>query len=128
MPARLRTLLPFALLTGLSLEARARADALPVGDTRAQADDEFNEGKRLMDAGDTAAACAKFAHSQELDPKLGRLLNLAFCHEQQGKTASAWSESGASPVVCRDAEGDLNASSMTSRQRARLSRNRRWSA
>lgn len=92
MPSRLRTLLPLALLAGLSLEARARADTPPAGDTRAQADDEFNEGKRLMDAGDTAAACAKFAHSQELDPKLGRLLNLAFCHEQQGKTASAWSE------------------------------------
>ncbi len=92
MPSRRCSLLPLALLAGLSLEARARADAPPAGDTRAQADDEFNEGKRLMDTGDTAAACAKFAHSQELDPKLGRLLNLAFCHEQEGKTASAWNE------------------------------------
>jgi hypothetical protein len=61
-------------------------------DLRATADAEFNEGKRLLDAGDVALACAKFSHSQELDPKPGRLLNLAFCHEQEGKTASAWSE------------------------------------
>jgi hypothetical protein len=68
------------------------ADDAPASEARAQADAEFNLGKKLMDDGNVSAACAKFAHSQELDPKLGRLLNLAFCHEQEGKTASAWSE------------------------------------
>jgi len=92
MAYRFCTFLSVSLLASLSLESRARADAPPANDARAQADDEFNEGKRLMDAGQTSAACARFAHSQELDPKLGRLLNLAFCHEQEGKTASAWSE------------------------------------
>jgi hypothetical protein len=92
MAYRFCTFLSLSLLASLWLEGRARADAPPASDARAQADDEFNEGKRLMDAGQTSAACARFAHSQELDPKLGRLLNLAFCHEQEGKTASAWSE------------------------------------
>jgi hypothetical protein len=89
---RSRTTLPFALLASLSLTPSARADEPSADNARARADDEFNEGKRLMDAGRTEAACAKFAHSQELDPKLGRLLNLAFCHEKEGKTASSWSE------------------------------------
>jgi len=94
MPLRPRTLSPVVLLASLSLAPAARADAPSShgDDARAQADDEFSEGKKLMEAGDTAAACVKFAHSQELDPKLGRLLNLAFCHEQEGLTASAWAE------------------------------------
>ncbi|MGO9838898.1 MAG: hypothetical protein ACLP1X_32355 [Polyangiaceae bacterium] len=92
MPLRLRTILSVALLGSLSLSTTAHADPPPAGDARTEADDEFNEGKRLMDAGQTSAACARFARSQEIDPKLGRLLNLAFCHEQEGKTASAWNE------------------------------------
>jgi hypothetical protein len=89
---RRRTLLALAVLAGLSLTPSARADEPAADNARARADEEFNDGKRLMEEGQTEAACAKFAHSQELDPKLGRLLNLAFCHEQEGKTASAWNE------------------------------------
>jgi hypothetical protein len=51
----------------------------------------FREGKELMDAGQTSQACAKFAESQRLEAALGTLLNLAVCHERDGKTASAWS-------------------------------------
>jgi hypothetical protein len=70
----------------------ARADSPIVEDLRAQADAAFDEGKQLMDSGQPALACDKFARSQRLDPRLGRLLNLAFCHEVVGKTASAWRE------------------------------------
>jgi hypothetical protein len=61
-------------------EARANADAL------------FREGQQLMTAGQMAAGCAKLEESQRIDPKLGRLLNVAYCHEHLGRTATAWSE------------------------------------
>jgi hypothetical protein len=52
----------------------------------------FRAGERKFDAGLHAAACADFAESLRLGPKLGTLLNLALCHETVGKTATAWRE------------------------------------
>lgn len=45
-----------------------------------------------MAEGKTAEACAAFAKSYSVDASSGTLLNLAFCHETQGRTATAWSE------------------------------------
>jgi hypothetical protein len=57
-----------------------------------EAEAKFLEGKRLMAAGDVSEACARFAQSYDLDPSSGTLLNLAFCHETEGKIATAWAE------------------------------------
>jgi hypothetical protein len=58
----------------------------------ALAESLFREGKRLSAERKFAEACPKFAESYKLDSGLGTLLNLAICHESEGKPATAWAE------------------------------------
>jgi hypothetical protein len=93
---------PIAIVLAVSLLA-APAYGDPTEADRAAATALFKEGKRLMEQKETAAACRKFEESQRLDPSGGTLLNLAICHEAEGKTATAWSElSGALSLARRD--------------------------
>ncbi len=61
-------------------------------DAKIAANALFDEGKRLVAAGDVERACPKFEASLKLLDQLGVRLNLADCYEQQGKTATAWIE------------------------------------
>jgi hypothetical protein len=93
-----------AILAALG-PALARADQ-PASDragpaSRPSADDLFQEGRRLMEAGRLAAACQRFAESERLEPAGGTLLNLAVCHELEGKLPLAWTEFGEALVRAR---------------------------
>ena len=77
-----------ALLVALASARTSLAQTSAADKATAQA--LYDEGKRLMDAGQYAQACPKFAESARLDPSSGVELALGLCYEGQGKIASAW--------------------------------------
>jgi hypothetical protein len=52
----------------------------------------FEQAFKDFEAGNIDAACTKFEESMRLDPANGTLINVARCHERQGKIATAWAE------------------------------------
>jgi tetratricopeptide (TPR) repeat protein len=59
--------------------------SVPVAaETLARADALFAEGRRLLEKGSVAAACARFQESNALAPRGGTALNLGLCLEQVG--------------------------------------------
>jgi hypothetical protein len=58
----------------------------------ARAEALFQQARQATAEGRLAEACSLFEASQRLDPGGGTLLNMAVCHEQLGKTATAWQE------------------------------------
>jgi len=93
----------------LGIASPAHADRIT------DAEDLFRRAKALVAQGKHPEACPLFAESHKLDPGMGTLLNLALCHEQVGKTASAWGE-------FRAVEQQARAATPPNESRARLAR------
>jgi hypothetical protein len=68
------------------------AIAEPTAADKSLATQLFKEGRTLVDQGKVAEGCRKLEESQRLDPGGGTLLNVALCHEKEGRTATAWTE------------------------------------
>lgn len=88
-----------ALAGGVLGAAPARAE--PTATERAMADGLFRDAKKLLARGKTPEACEKLSASYRLEPAGGTLLNLANCHEIEGKTALAWTEFSAALAAAR---------------------------
>lgn len=56
-----------------------------------RAEQLFDQGRALLQAGDAAAACPKFEQSQALDPALGTILNLGWCYQSEERWFDAYS-------------------------------------
>lgn len=61
-------------------------------DREADAERLFKEGQKLLEERRYGEACPKFEQAYKKDGQLGTLLNLAFCHKEQGATWYAWLE------------------------------------
>lgn len=52
----------------------------------------FREGQQQMEQRNFGLACPKFEAAYKIDRQLGTLINLAFCHKEQGSIWYAWLE------------------------------------
>jgi hypothetical protein len=102
--------------------AQAAGAQTGAASNRAAAEALFNEGRTLAASGKYADACPKFEASEQLDPGLGTLLNLAECYEKLGKTASAWAEYKEAIPLARAAGSKVRQDLATERAQALESR------
>lgn len=86
-PSKLGGLAGCALAAVLAMSTPALAQS---ASEKAAAEALFDDGVKLLKAGEYEQACKKLEKSQSVDPGIGTLLYLGECYKQSGRTASAW--------------------------------------
>jgi hypothetical protein len=81
------------------------ARAEPLKRDSAAAEVLFRSGRDLVAKGNYAEGCAKFNASFALDPSTGTLLNIAKCHEHDGKLVSAWADYQQALALNKETQG-----------------------
>jgi hypothetical protein len=89
----------------LGLQGSA-AYAQTKGRDPAAAEALFKAARALVEKGDYAAGCPKFEASLELNPSASTMLNIAQCHEHEGKLATAWEAYQRALVLNRETQGE----------------------
>lgn len=108
-PRRLRGPVSRAAVAGVVASAlvglSSAALAAPTEADRAAAEALFKTARQLVGDGDYAAGCPKFEASFALFPSASTLLNIAKCHEHEGKLATAWKDYSQALALNRDTRG-----------------------
>ncbi|MDI3287320.1 hypothetical protein [Polyangium sp. 15x6] len=94
-----------ACVTWAIVTGAAAAHAEPVKSDPAAAEALFRAGRDLVKKGDYAAGCPKFEAALELNPSAGTMLNIAKCHEHDGKLATAWEDYHRARTLNRETAG-----------------------
>ncbi|WP_437657833.1 PEGA domain-containing protein [Sorangium sp. So ce1182] len=103
---RLRAFAGLASAAAVALGgSAARAQQQPPRDPVA-AEALFKAARALVDKGDYAAGCPKFEASLELNPSASTMINIARCHEREGKVATAWHDYNRAIVLNRETAGE----------------------
>lgn len=102
-----RALALLAVVWASSARAQSTTTRGPSPSEQLLAESLFEQARTLMDQGKFAEACPKFAESQRLDPSGGTFLNLAVCHEREGRLGTAYVElTAAATQAARDGRKD----------------------
>jgi len=101
--ARIRPAVAWVAWAIVTNAAAARAE--PVKSDPAAAEALFKAGRDLVKKGDYAAGCPKFEAALALNPSPGTMLNIARCHEHEGRLATAWEDYHRARTLNRETEG-----------------------
>ncbi|WP_437503821.1 PEGA domain-containing protein [Sorangium sp. So ce1099] len=103
---RMRAVAALAFAAAVALGGpAARAQQQPPRDPVA-AEALFKAARALVGKGDYAAGCPKFEASLELNPSASTMINIARCHEREGKVATAWHDYNRAIVLNRETAGE----------------------
>jgi len=102
---RARRIVGLACAAAIGLSAAGARAQQPARDPVA-AEALFKAARALVEKGDYAAGCPKFEASLALNPSASTMLNIAQCHEREGKIATAWSDYSRALVLNRETPGE----------------------